>query len=90
MSRVSCQSLALIGCLGLAFAFSATNVAHAASSEPLHYQQVRKALNHPEPQRRLPGLQKLLKLGTAKDAGLVYPSLGDAEPMVRQVALARG
>jgi len=60
----------------------------AASPERLNYQQAQKSLSHPEPQRRINGLQRLLKLGTAKDAGLVYPLLGDAELAVRQAALA--
>jgi len=74
--------------LALAFAFCATHFVHAAGSERQNFPQVRKSLSHVEPQRRINGLQRLLKLGTAKDADLVYPLLGDSDPAVRQAALA--
>jgi tetratricopeptide (TPR) repeat protein len=77
-----CRALALV------FALCATHFVHAASSERLNYQQAQKALSHAEPERRINGLQRLLKRGTAKDAVLVYPLLSDTEPAVRQVALA--
>jgi len=74
--------------LALVFALCATHFVHAASSERLNDQQVQKALSHAEPERRINGLRRLLKRGTAKDAGLVYPLLSDTEPAVRQAALA--
>jgi len=77
-----CRALALV------FALCATHFVHAASSERLNYQQAQKALSHAEPERRINGLQRLLKRGTAKDAVLVYPLLSDTEPAVRQAALA--
>jgi len=80
--------LPLMSRLALAFMLVATNLGHAANNETLNYQQARKALSHAEPQRRIQGMQQLLKLGTAKNASEVYPLLGDAEPAVRQVALA--
>ena len=80
--------LPLMSRLALAFMLVATNLGHAAHKETLNYQQARKALSHAEPQRRIHGMQQLLKLGTAKNASEVYPLLGDAEPAVRQVALA--
>jgi len=82
VTRFLCRTLALV------VALCATHVVQAASPERLNYQQAQKSLSHPEPQRRINGLQRLLKLGTAKDAGLVYPLLGDAELAVRQAALA--
>ena len=74
--------------LALALALCALQLAHAASEEKLSYQQARKALGHAEPQRRINGMYQLVKLGTAKDAGAVYALLDDAEPTVRQAALA--
>jgi len=74
--------------LALVFALCATHFVHAASSERLNDRQAQKALSHAEPERRINGLQRLLKRGTAKDAGLVYPLLSDTEPAVRQAALA--
>ena len=74
--------------LALVFALCATHFVHAASSERLNDQQAQKALSHAEPERRINGLRRLLKRGTAKDAGLVYPLLSDTEPAVRQAALA--
>jgi tetratricopeptide (TPR) repeat protein len=74
--------------LALVFALCATHLVHAASSERLNDQQAQKALSHAEPERRINGLRRLLKRGTAKDAGLVYPLLSDTEPAVRQAALA--
>jgi tetratricopeptide (TPR) repeat protein len=74
--------------LALVFALCATHFVHAASSERLNDQQDQKALSHAEPERRINGLRRLLKRGTAKDAGLVYPLLSDTEPAVRQAALA--
>jgi len=82
VTRFLCPTLALV------FALCATNFVHAASPERPNFQQAQRALSHAEPQRRINGLQRLLKLGTAKDAGLVYPLLGDSEPSVRQAALA--
>jgi tetratricopeptide (TPR) repeat protein len=82
VTRFLCRTLALV------VALCATHFVQAASPERLNYQQAQKSLSHPEPQRRINGLQRLLKLGTAKDAGLVYPLLGDAELAVRQAALA--
>ncbi len=74
--------------LALALALCALQLAHAANEEKLSYQQARKALGHAEPQRRINGMYQLVKLGTAKDAGAVYALLDDAEPSVRQAALA--
>jgi len=74
--------------LALVFALCATHFVHAASSERLNDQQAQKALSHAEPERRINGLRRLLKRGTAKDAGLAYPLLSDTEPAVRQAALA--
>jgi len=74
--------------MAVAFVLCATQLAHAASEEKLNYQQARKALGHAEPQRRINGMAQLTQLGTAKDADAVYPLLDDAQPAVRQVALA--
>jgi tetratricopeptide (TPR) repeat protein len=81
-------TLAPILRVALAFALCTMQLAHAASEEKLNYQQARKALGHAEPQRRIHGMYQLTKLGTAKDAGAVYPLLDDAQAEVRQVALA--
>ena len=72
----------------LVLVLCAMQLAHAASEEKLNYQQARKALGHAEPQRRIHGMYQLGKLGTAKDADAVYALLDDAEPTVRQAALA--
>jgi len=82
------RSLPLICHLTLGFTLCAMNLAHAASEEKLNYQQARKALSDAEPQRRINGMHQLAKLGTAKDADAVYALLDDAQPAVRQVALA--
>jgi len=74
--------------MAVAFVLCAMQLAHAASEEKLNYQQARKALGHAEPQRRINGMAQLTQLGTAKDADAVYPLLDDAQPAVRQVALA--
>lgn len=88
MSRISYRGLALIGCLSWVLSIGTSTVVHAASGDRFNVQQVRKALGQANPQRRVKGLQKLSELGTAKDAALVYPLLGDADPTVRQIALA--
>jgi tetratricopeptide (TPR) repeat protein len=82
------RSLPMICHLALGFMLCAMNLAHAASEEKLNYQQARKALSDAEPQRRINGMVQLAKLGTAKDADAVYALLDDAQPAVRQVALA--
>jgi tetratricopeptide (TPR) repeat protein len=74
--------------MAVAFVLCAMQLAHAASEEKLNYQQARKALGHAEPQRRINGMAQLTQLGTAQDADAVYPLLDDAQPAVRQVALA--
>ena len=88
MSSFLRRSLPLICHLTLGFTLCAMNLAHAASEEKLNYQQARKALSDAEPQRRINGMHQLAKLGTAKDADAVYALLDDAQPAVRQVALA--
>ena len=74
--------------VALVLVLCAMQLAHGASEEKLNYQQARKALGHAEPQRRIHGMYQLGKLGTAKDADAVYALLDDAEPTVRQAALA--
>ena len=74
--------------VALVLVLCAMQLAHGASEEKLNYQQARKALGHAEPQRRIHGMSQLGKLGTAKDADAVYALLDDAEPTVRQAALA--
>ena len=74
--------------VALVLVLCAMQLAHAASEEKLNYQQARKALGNAEPQRRIHGMYQLGKLGTAKDADAVYALLDDAEPTVRQAALA--
>ena len=88
MSSFLRRSLPTICHLALGFMLCAMNLAHAASEEKLNYQQARKALSDAEPQRRINGMVQLAKLGTAKDADAVYALLDDAQPAVRQVALA--
>ena len=63
------------------------SLSHAQSEQKLNYQQSLKALKHADPERRIVGMQQLLKLGAAKDASAVYPLLGAPEPEVRNVAL---
>jgi len=77
----------LIYRLALFLVLCAINPGYAAGEGKLNHQQARKALSHAEPQQRINGMNQLLKLGTAKDASLVYALLDDAEPSVRQVAL---
>ena len=74
--------------VALVLVLCAMQLAHGASEEKLNYQQARKALGHAEPQRRIHGMYQVGKLGTAKDADAVYALLDDAEPTVRQAALA--
>ena len=74
--------------VALVLVLCAMQLAHGASEEKLNYQQARKALGHAEPQRRIHGMYQLGKLGTVKDADAVYALLDDAEPTVRQAALA--
>ena len=88
MSSFLRRSLPMICHLALGFMLCAMTLAHAASEEKLNYQQARKALSDAEPQRRINGMVQLAKLGTAKDADAVYALLDDAQPAVRQVALA--
>ena len=88
MLSLFCRTLPVMSRLALAFVLCAATVGHATSEEKLNYQQAQKALSHAEPQRRIHGMRELLKLGNAKNADVVYPLLDDAEPEVRQVALA--
>jgi len=85
--RFAYRTSLLIYRLALFLMLCAINLGHAASEGKLNYQQARKALSNAQPQQRINGMNKLLKLGTAKDASLVYALLDDAEPSVRQVAL---
>jgi tetratricopeptide (TPR) repeat protein len=85
--RFAYRTSHLIYRLALVFLLCSINLGHAASEGKLNYQQARKALSHAEPQQRINGMKQLLKLGTAKDASLVYALLNDTEPAVRQVAL---
>ena len=87
MPRLAYRTSYLIYRLALVFLLCSINLGHAASEGKLNYQQARKALSHAEPQQRMNGMKQLLKLGTAKDASLVYALLNDTEPAVRQVAL---
>lgn len=87
MPRFAYRTSLLIYRSALVFLLCTVTLGHAASEGKLNYQQARKALSHAEPQQRINGMNKLLKFGTAKDAGLVYALLDDAEPSVRQVAL---
>ena len=87
MPRFAYRTSLLIYRLALFLMLCAINLGHAASEGKLNYQQARKALSNAQPQQRINGMNKLLKLGTAKDASLVYALLDDAEPSVRQVAL---
>ena len=87
MLKTSCRPRLFFYRLAIVFLLWTVNFGHAASESKLSYQQARKALSHAEPQQRINGMHQLLRLGTAKDAKLVYPLLDDAEPQVRQVAL---
>ena len=87
MPRFLSRTPLLIYRLALFLVLCAINPGYAAGEGKLNYQQARKALSHAEPQQRINGMNQLLKLGTAKDASLVYALLDDAEPSVRQVAL---
>ena len=78
MLSLFCRTLPVMSRLALAFVLCAATVGHATSEENLNYQQTQKALSHAEPQRRIHGLRQLLKLGTAKNADVVYPLLDDA------------
>jgi tetratricopeptide (TPR) repeat protein len=87
MFKISSNAYWFVSRLALAFVLCSVGLGHAAGEAKLSYQQARKALGHSEPQQRINGMNQLLKLGTAKDAKLVYALLDDAEPEVRQVAL---
>jgi len=88
VSRFLRHTLPLICRLAFALVLCTANAGHAASEEKLNYQQARKALSHSDPLRRINGMHQLVKWGSAKDATSVYTLLDDAEPSVRQVALA--
>jgi tetratricopeptide (TPR) repeat protein len=79
-------SLAML-CVWFALWCAATPL-QAATDTPQNYQQARKALKDPDPERRTQAMGRLLQLGKARDARWVYPLLGDSELSVRQVALA--
>jgi len=79
-------SLAML-CVWFALWCAATPL-QAATDTPLNYQQARKALKDPDPERRTQAMGRLLQLGKARDARWVYPLLGDSDLSVRQVALA--
>ena len=60
----------------------------AAQQGPLNRQQAVQALNHADPLRRLEGMVRLADIGTAADADALMPRLLDADPTLRQAALA--
>ncbi len=59
-----------------------------AQQGPLNRQQALQALDHADPLRRLEGMVRLADIGTAADADALMPRLLDADPTLRQAALA--
>ncbi len=60
----------------------------AAQQGPLNRQQALQALKHADPARRLEGMLRLTDIGTAVDADALMPRLLDADPTLRQAAVA--
>ena len=60
----------------------------AAQQGPLNRQQALQALKHADPVRRLEGMLRLTDVGTAADADALMPRLLDADPTLRQAAVA--
>lgn len=60
----------------------------ALADDPLNREQALAALDHAEPQRRLEAMVRLADIGTAADAGALLPRLSDADPTLRQAAVA--
>ena len=60
----------------------------AAQQGPLNRQQALQALKHADPVRRLEGMLRLTDIGTAADADALMPRLLDADPTLRQAAVA--
>jgi tetratricopeptide (TPR) repeat protein len=60
----------------------------ALADAPLNREQALAALNHAEPQRRLEAMIRLADIGTAADASALVPRLSDADPTLRQAAVA--
>ena len=60
----------------------------AAQQGPLNRQQALQALKHVDPVRRLEGMLRLTDIGTAADADALMPRLLDADPTLRQAAVA--
>jgi len=60
----------------------------AAQQGPLNRQQALQALGHADPARRLEAMLRLADVGTSADAGAVMPRLRDADPALRQFAVA--
>ena len=73
-----------------AWAFMLTLAATLAgpTQAQLNHQQALQALGHADPTRRLEGMIRLADLGTAADADAMLARLGDADPTLRQLAVA--
>ena len=62
--------------------------APASGAGPLDRQQALQALGHADPLHRLEGMVRLADIGTAADADALMPRLQDADPTLRQAAVA--
>jgi len=79
--------LSALACASTLFFTLGVAVPAAAKQAPLNHQQALQALGHADPLRRLEGIVRLADIGTAADADALMPSLQDADPTLRQMAL---
>ena len=71
-----------------ALALALGAAAPATAAGPLDRQQALQALGHADPLRRLEAMVRLADIGTAADADALMPRLLDADPTLRQAAVA--
>ena len=81
-ARVSAWVCSLVAVVALATAPS------AVAQGPLNRAQALQALDHADPLRRLEGMVRLADIGTAADADALMPRMLDADPTLRQAAVA--
>ncbi len=71
-----------------ALALALVAAAPATAAGPLDRQQALQALGHADPLHRLEAMVRLADIGTAADADALMPRLQDADPTLRQAAVA--
>lgn len=87
-SRLGAKSSVLLAAGMLAWVLAFAWAVPVAAQGPLNREQALQALGHASAPHRLEAMLRLADLGTAADANAVMPLLQDADPVLRQFAVA--